>query len=99
VEFYHPEDGGEMFSKMLVVTKATWCDTPEDISHCYCHENIPEDSVLWPYIDVVLIQVNSEHALLEYCNMDSSLECHPQLHGIMSQNIELLVKVVGTTLL
>jgi hypothetical protein len=50
VESYHPEDGDDMFYKTLDLTTATRCNTPEDIRHCYRRENIPEDSVLQPYM-------------------------------------------------
>jgi hypothetical protein len=38
-----------MFSETSGLTRATWCNTSEDIRHCYRREDIPEDGVLRPY--------------------------------------------------
>jgi hypothetical protein len=45
-----PEDGGDVFSETLGLTRATRSNTPQDIYNFYRRENIPEDSVLTPYI-------------------------------------------------
>jgi hypothetical protein len=33
------------------IEECTWCNTPEDIRHCYRRESIPEDSILRPCND------------------------------------------------
>jgi hypothetical protein len=40
----------QLWSPIILKMKAIWFSTPEYINHCYCCENIPEDSVLWPCI-------------------------------------------------
>jgi hypothetical protein len=38
---------GNCFNDSSVLTRATQCHiTGDNILHCYCHENIPEDSIL-----------------------------------------------------
>jgi hypothetical protein len=46
VTLTNPENGGDMFPEMSVLTRATRYKVPEDINNWYRHENIAEDGVL-----------------------------------------------------
>jgi hypothetical protein len=52
MEFYNPEDGGDVFSETSSLTTATRCNNLEDIHHWCRSENMAEDSLIQPYIEV-----------------------------------------------
>jgi hypothetical protein len=61
-----------MFSETPILTRATWCNIPEDIRHCYRCENTPGDSILRPYISVPYSDCNHNFFYYLSANLQST---------------------------